>query len=270
MSEATEESGALFAIDGPLATVTFNRPEKFNALTPSLIEDLIEFFYKLDQLPEIRCVLIRGNGKHFMAGGDLEVTRKFAAMSPAERRREAEQPMLRFVAMGRLMQKLQKPIVASVQGAVAGGAVGLVAACDLVIASKSSFYWAAHILHGGSNDGLLSYFLPRQIGLRRALEMALLGDRIDAQQAREMGLINFVVPDEQLAAETDQLVARLCKGPTVGYGLIKDLMYASLANSLEEQGYLESSKYGVAINTEDVNDGLQAFFERRTPDFKGR
>jgi 2-(1,2-epoxy-1,2-dihydrophenyl)acetyl-CoA isomerase len=148
--------------------------------------------------------------------------------------------------------------------------VGLVAACDLVIASKSSFYWAAHILHGGSNDGLLSYFLPRQIGLRRALEMALMGDRIDAQQAREMGLINFVVPDEQLAAETDKLVARLCKGPTVGYGLIKDLMYASLANSLEEQGYLESSKYGVAINTEDVNDGLQAFFERRTPDFKGR
>jgi 2-(1,2-epoxy-1,2-dihydrophenyl)acetyl-CoA isomerase len=270
MPASSENEHPLLDIEGPLATITFNRPEKFNAMTPALIEELIEFFYKVEQQPEVRCVLMRGNGKHFMAGGDLEVTSKFASMTPDQRRREAEQPMLRYTAMARMMQRLQKPVVASVQGGVAGGALGLVAACDLVIATESSFYWAAHILHGGSNDGLLTYFLPRQIGLRRSLEMALLGDRISAAKAYEIGLINFVVPDEALAQETAKLVERLCKGPTLGYGLIKDLMYASHGNSLEEQGHLESAKYGIAINTADVADGLASFFERRAPNFNGR
>jgi 2-(1,2-epoxy-1,2-dihydrophenyl)acetyl-CoA isomerase len=118
---------------------------------------------------------------------------------------------------------------------------------------------------------LLTYFLPRQIGLRRALEMALLGERIAAPEAQRLGLVNFVVPEAKLAEETTKLVERLCKGPTLGYGLIKQLMYASFENSMMEQGLLEGELYGgKALHTEDVKDGLKAFFERRPPDFHGR
>jgi len=173
--------------------------------------------------------------------------------------------------MVRVMQRLEKPVVASIQGGVAGAAVGLIAACDLVIAADTSFYWAAHILHGGSNDGLLTYFLPRQIGLRRTLEMALLGERLSAAEAQRIGLINFVVPEAELQAETAKLVERLCKGPTLGYGLIKKLVYASFDNTMAEQGRLEAECYGGrALHTADVQDGLKAFFERRAPKFEGK
>jgi 2-(1,2-epoxy-1,2-dihydrophenyl)acetyl-CoA isomerase len=117
----------------------------------------------------------------------------------------------------------------------------------------------------------LTYFLPRHIGLRRSLEMALLGERIYAPQAKEFGLVNFVVPEDKLQEETQKLVDRLCKGPTIGYGLIKKLMYASFRNSLAEQGEMEAELYGSrALHTADVKDGLKAFFERRPPNFQGK
>jgi 2-(1,2-epoxy-1,2-dihydrophenyl)acetyl-CoA isomerase len=265
------ENHPIFEIEGPLATITFNRPDKANAMHPVQNEKMRDFLYEVRYKPEIRCVLLRGNGKHFMAGGDLDSIVGFDKRRPAERAREGEVPIHEFATLARMMTKLEKPVVASVQGGVAGAAVGLISACDFVIAADTAFFWAAHILHGGSNDGLVSYFLPRQIGLRRALEMCLLGERLSAAQAKEFGLVNFVVPEAELAAETTKLVNRLCKGPTLGYGMIKKLMHASLGNSLEEQGALEADLYGgQALHTADVHDGLKAFFERRPPNFEGR
>jgi 2-(1,2-epoxy-1,2-dihydrophenyl)acetyl-CoA isomerase len=265
------ENHPIFAIEGPLATITFNRPDKANAMHPDQNDLMRDFLYEVERKPDVRCVLLKSNGKHFMAGGDLGTIVDFDKLSDADRAREGELPIIRYVHMVRVMQRLNKPVVASVQGGVAGAAVGLVAACDLVIAADTSFYWAAHILHGGSNDGLLTYFLPRQIGLRKALEMALLGERIYAPEAQRLGLVNFVVPEAELANETTKLVQRLCKGPTLGYGLIKQLMYASFENSMMEQGLLEGELYGgKALHTEDVKDGLKAFFERRPPNFHGR
>jgi 2-(1,2-epoxy-1,2-dihydrophenyl)acetyl-CoA isomerase len=260
----------IFEIDGPLATITFNRPDKANAMHPDQNVLMRRFLYQVERMPDIRCVLLKGNGKHFMAGGDLATIVDTEKMTAAELTEYAELPIWDYVHMVRVMQRLKKPVIASVQGGVAGAAIGLTCACDLVIAADTAFFWAAHILHGGSNDGLLSYFLPRQIGLRKALEMAFLGERIQAPEAKELGLVNFVVPEADLKVETDKLVARLCKGPTVGYGLIKQLMYASLDNQIAEQGRLEAELYGgQAMQTADVKDGLKAFFERRPPNFKG-
>jgi len=265
------ENHPIFEIEGPLATITFNRPDKANAMHPDQNLLMRDFLYEVERQPEIRCVLLKGNGKHFMAGGDLSTIVDFDKASDAERTRMGELPIMDYVHMVRVMQRLDKPVVASVQGGVAGAAVGLVAACDLVIAADTSFYWAAHILHGGSNDGLLTYFLPRQIGLRRTLEMALLGERMTAAEAQRIGLINFVVPEAELQAETTKLVERLCKGPTLGYGLIKKLVYASFDNSMADQGRLEAESYGGrALHTSDVQDGLKAFFERRPPRFEGK
>jgi 2-(1,2-epoxy-1,2-dihydrophenyl)acetyl-CoA isomerase len=271
MSKPSFENHPIFELEGPLATITFNRPTKANAMHPDQNALMRNFLYEVERKPEIRCVLLKGNGKHFMAGGDLETIVNIDKLTDAERTGQGEVPIWDFVHMARVMQRLDKPVVASVQGGVAGAAVGLIAACDLVIAADTSFYWAAHILHGGSNDGLLTYFLPRHIGLRKSLEMALLGERVYAPEAKQLGLINFVVPEAELQNETSKLVDRLCKGPTLGYGLIKKLMYASFGNSMAEQGALEAELYGgSALHTADVKDGLKAFFERRPPNFQGK
>jgi 2-(1,2-epoxy-1,2-dihydrophenyl)acetyl-CoA isomerase len=172
--------------------------------------------------------------------------------------------------MVRTMQRLDVPVIASIQGGVAGAAVGFMGACDLVIAADTSFFWIAHVLHGGSIDGLTTFFTPRHIGLRKAMELALLADRISGTQAADLGLINFVVPEADLAAETDKLVERLCKGPTQGYAKIKKLLYASFGNSMMEQGRMEAESYGEILHTRDVQHGLKAFFDRKKPEFLGK
>jgi 2-(1,2-epoxy-1,2-dihydrophenyl)acetyl-CoA isomerase len=255
---------------GPVATITFNRPEKANAMDIGWLAPMTDFLREVEHDPAIRCVLMRGNGKHFMAGGDLEIVQAFVSQSPERRAAMAEQPIHEYNVMARVMRRLGKPIVASVQGGVAGAAVGLVAACDLVIAADNAFFFVAHVLHGGSNDGLTTYFLPRQIGVRKTLELALLGERITAAQAHELGIVNFVAPAAELESETQKLVARLSAGPTRAYGLIKMLVDSSFGNSLEEQGRLEAETYGRAAMTEDLVEGIGAFLGKRTAQFRGR
>jgi 2-(1,2-epoxy-1,2-dihydrophenyl)acetyl-CoA isomerase len=263
-------STLLLEKSGPVATITFNRPEKANALDIKWLAPMTDFLRDVEHDATVRCVLLRGNGKHFMAGGDLEIVQAFVSQPPERRAALAEQPIHEYNVMARVMRRLGKPIVASVQGGVAGAAVGLVAACDLVIAADNAFFFVAHVLHGGSNDGLTTYFLPRQIGVRKTLELALLGERITAAQAHDLGIVNFVTPAAELEPETQKLVARLVAGPTRAYGLIKTLVDSSFGNSLEEQGRLEAETYGRAAMTEDLVEGIGAFLGKRTAQFRGR
>src|SRR4029453_14032003 len=169
---------------GAVATMTFNEPQRANALDPAWLPRMTRFFQELEHDPQVRCVLLKGNGKHFMAGGRPQHVEDFIPRPPQERAIMAEEPIRQYNIMVRVMRRLGKPIVASVQGAVAGAAGGLIAACDLVIAADSAFFFVAHVLHGGSNDGLTTSFLPRQIGVRKTLELALLGDRLPAAEAQ--------------------------------------------------------------------------------------
>ena len=253
-----------------VATVTFNQPEKANALDVAWLPRMTKFFQEIEHDPEIRVVLLKGNGKHFMAGGNLDYVEAFISKPPTERAVMAEEPIHQYNLMVRVMRRLQKPIVASVQGGVAGAAVGLIAACDLVISADSAFFFVAHILHGGSNDGLTTYFLPRQIGMKKTLELTLLGDRFSAAEAQRLGLVNFVVPAAQLQEETGKLVDRLAAGPTRAYGLIKLLVGSSPGNSMEEQGRLEAETYGKAAMTSDLVEGIRAFMGKRPPKFTGQ
>ena len=263
-------STLLLEKSGPVAMITFNRPEKANALDIKWLAPMTDFLRGVEHDAAVRCVLLRGNGKHFMAGGDLEIVQAFVSQPPERRAAMAEQPIHEYNVMARVMRRLGKPIVASVQGGVAGAAVGLVAACDLVVAADNAFFFVAHVLHGGSNDGLTTYFLPRQIGVRKTLELALLGERITAAQAHDLGIVNFVAPAAELESETQKLVARLVAGPTRAYGLIKTLVDSSFGNSLEEQGRLEAETYGRAAMTEDLVEGIGAFLGKRTAQFRGR
>ena len=263
-------SELLLEKNGAVATITFNRPAKANALDIRWLQPITKFLRDVEHDPAIRCVLLRGNGKHFMAGGDLDIVQAFVKETPERRAALAEEPIHEYNVMVRVMRRMPQPIVASVQGGVAGAAVGLVAACDLVVAADTSFFFVAHILHGGSNDGLTTYFLPRMIGVRKTLELALLGERFPASKAQEFGIVNFVVPAAELEAETHKLLARLCAGPTRGYGLIKNLVDSSLGNSLEAQGRLEAESYGKAAMTADLVEGIGAFLGKRPPKFEGR
>jgi 2-(1,2-epoxy-1,2-dihydrophenyl)acetyl-CoA isomerase len=254
---------------GPIATMTFNKPEKANAFDPAWLPAMIQFVTDIELDDAVRCLLIRGNGKHFMAGGDLGSIDAAMKMAAAAKSIYISAPIHVYNQFGRALTRLNKPIVASVQGALAGAAVGLVAACDLIIAADSAYFFVAHALHGGSVDGLTSYFLPRQIGVRKTMELALLAERISATEAARIGLVNFVVPAADLEAETNKLVQRLASGPTKAYGLIRRQVLASLDNSLEEQSRLEAESYAQSALTNDWTEGINAFFAKRKPSFKG-
>jgi 2-(1,2-epoxy-1,2-dihydrophenyl)acetyl-CoA isomerase len=263
-------SDLIFETAGPVASLTFNKPDKANALDPAWLPSIAEFFGDVDADPDVRCVLLRANGKHFMAGGDLGTVEEAMRQPPHRKAAMVSAPIHQYNLLAQTMQRLGKPIVASVQGAVAGAAVGLVAACDLVIAADSTFFFVPHVLHGGSVDGLTTYFLPRQIGVKKTLELALLGDRITASEAQRLGLVNFVVPAAELPAETAKLIERLANGPTQAYALIRQQVQKSLDNSIEQQGSLEAESYGRATLTHDWTEGIRSFLEKRKAKFTGR
>jgi 2-(1,2-epoxy-1,2-dihydrophenyl)acetyl-CoA isomerase len=269
MSKVGMSEDTLYSAANGIATITFNRPAVANALHIDQVPRILAMLRQAESDGAVRCIVINGNGKHFMAGGDLSVLPALMEMDSTQRRWELEKPIHNYNVIIRTMRRLPKPIIASVQGAVAGAAVGLVAACDLSITTRSSYYFLAHILHGGSNDGMATYFLPRQIGTRKTLEMALLAERVSGEEAQRLGFVNYVVDDDKLAAETATLAARLAAGPTAGYGLIKNLVYSSLGNTLEEHGRLEAETYAASGMTEDWEEGIKAFFEKRKPQFKG-
>ena len=168
------------------------------------------------------------------------------------------------------IRRMKKPMLASVEGAAAGAGMSFMMAADLAIATTNSIYRFSYSAIGASPDGTGSYNLPRIVGTRRAMELALLGDKIDAETAYRYNLINFLVAPEDIEAETNKLATRLANGPTVSYGAIKELMYNSHANSFETQVALEALNFARCAGTEDWAEGVTAFAEKRKPQFKGR
>ena len=206
-----------------------------------------------------------------MAGGDVKsFARLVQGMSPQQRRHHFEQRIHNLHPLILQPRRLPKPVVASVQGGCAGFGLSLALACDLVIAAENAFFTLAHIKIGTSLDGSGSYFLPRAAGLKKAMEIALLGDRFDAATAERWGLINQVAPMEELNAATRKLALRLAVGPTRALTNTKALLQASLENSLEAQLAMEAAAFADSAVSEDWVEGVTAFVEKRPPRFTGR
>lgn len=261
----------LVDITDGVGTLTMNRPDARNALSLEMRGGMHEFLDQYENDDSVRCVVIKGAGDHFMAGGDVK---SFAQMAKEQSSEELRTHFLRRIhdlhGFISAMRRFPKPIIASTRGAVAGAGVSLAAACDLIIASDDSFYTLAYCHIGISPDGSATYSLPRMVGVKKAMEMVLLGDRIDAETMAGAGLVNKVVPTADLDEETAKLASRLAKGPTRAYSHAKRLMYASINNQLEHQLQLEAEAFADCAGGEDFKEGVTAFVEKRKAVFTGR
>ena len=253
-----------------VATLTMNRPEARNAFSPDMRAGLDAAFHRFENDEEVRCVVLRGAGEHFMAGGDVKSFAGILADEDVDIRDLLLHRIHTLHTIMFAMRRLPKPIVASVRGAAAGAGVSLAACCDLIIASEDAFFTLAYTRIGTSPDGGSTYALPRALGVKKTMEMALLGDRHDAQSMQRFGLVNFVVPTSDLEAETDKLAQRLATGPTRAHGQAKRLIYASLENQMERQLQMEAEAFADCATTEDFREGVTAFVEKRPAVFRGK
>lgn len=256
-------------LDGGVATLTMNRPEARNALSMEMRSQLIEALHEVEHDSQVRCVVLQGAGDHFMAGGDVKGMSESIKKDPSDVRKEF---LLRIHDLHPIMfamRRMPKPIIASCRGAAAGAGVSMALACDLVIAADDAFFTLAYCKIGTSPDGSSSFHLPRAVGIKKAMEIALLGDRFGAQEAKDIGMINFVVPTAELDAETAALAQRLAAGPTHVYGNTKALFYRSLESEFESQLQAEAEYFADCASRADFREGVSAFVEKRSPNFTG-
>lgn len=249
--------------EGGIARIVFNRPRQLNAIDVATAEAFDDACAQLQADDSVRVVLLCGEGAHFGAGGDL---RQFNE-APQQAARALIDPMHRGVLR---LVRLPVPVVARLQGHVSGGSLSVALACDLAIAADDARFNLAYVNVAASCDVGGSWHLPRLVGLRRAMQMALLGTSIGADEALQLGLVNQVVPAAELGAATDALVQRLAAGPTAAYGRMKRLLRSAFDNSLPAQLDLEREAFIDSAGTADFTEALQSFFERRPARFAGR
>lgn len=248
-------------------TITLNRPKVYNAINAELAVALHEALCRADEDASVRCVVITGTGRAFCSGQDLiEYGNRLDSDRPIElehRLRDAYNPVV--VAI----RTMEKPVIASVNGVAAGAGFSLALACDLRIAAESASFIQAFINLGLVPDCASTFMLPRLVGVSRAMELTFTGRKVGASEALALGLVNRVIPDDDLPEATDALAQELADAPTRAIGLTKRAINAAWTNNLEAQLELEAKLQTPATRTDDHREGVRAFFEKRRPQFKG-
>jgi 2-(1,2-epoxy-1,2-dihydrophenyl)acetyl-CoA isomerase len=255
----------LVSLDAGVLRVTLNRPDTLNAFTQAMHEHLAAAMTRAESEAAVRCVLITGAGRGFCAGQDLS-------------ERDMNDPKLdlgggldaRYNPLVRRMRALEKPIVGAVNGVAAGAGANFALACDLVIAARSASFVQSFARLGLVPDSGGTWLLPRLLGQARAMGLALLGEKLPAEQAQEWGLIWKAVDDDELMPFARQMATALAEGPTRGYGLLKKAFNASWGNSLDAQLDLERDLQREAGLTQDYREGVAAFMQKRKPEYKGK
>ena len=257
----------LLTRDGGIATLTLNRPDSLNSLDLAMMDALVANAIALGGDDSVRCVVIRGAGRHFMAGGDIRTFAAGLGAPPAQRREEFARIVRRVHTAVEAIYRMPHPVIAAVPGAVAGFGLSLLCACDLAVAAESSYFTSAYRHIGLTPDGGATFALPRIVGVKKAMEIVLLGERFGAHEALRLGLINRVVPDAELEAEGEKLAAALANGPALALRNGKRLINQSLVTSLSMQLDAEAESFGECSATPDFVEGIGAFLDKRMPRF---
>lgn len=254
----------LYEVQKSVAVITFNRPQVLNAFDEQMHE---EFYAALRQAQDdaaVRAVVIKGNGRGFSAGADLNALKQAdASVDVGEHLRKTYNKSIT------LMSEMTKPIVASIQGPAHGAGLGVALACDFRLASRSANFGLAFIKIGLMPDAGVDYFLPRIVGLSRALELAAFGETIDSEKALQIGLVNRVTTDEELEQETIKFSQRLANLPTRAFGFMKQTMLQSFESNLSSTLEREANGQSNCARSKDHREGVMAFYEKRRANFTG-
>lgn len=259
----------LFEVNDGVATLTLNRPDKLNSFTVQMHGEIMDALKQVKREDTIRCLLITGAGRGFCAGQDLSDRSVDPGDADAEVPNLGESLEERYNPLIRTLVNLEKPVICAVNGVAAGAGANLALACDIVLAAKSAAFIQAFCKIGLLPDSGGTWSLPRLVGTARAKGLALLGDKLPAVTAEEWGLIWKACEDEQLMETAETMARQLAQGPTVGLGLVKRALNASLDNDLDTQLDLERDLQTIAGRSHDYREGVAAFMEKRAPKFEG-
>lgn len=259
----TTEAPLLVERQGAIVTLCLNRPAALNAFDYTLAEAFYRAVKDLSTDASVRAVVLRGAGKGFVAGGDLATLRANPVQGASDILTLLNEALPLLAAM-------DAPLIAQVHGVAAGAGLSLMLLADFILVAEGTRFAPAYIHLGTCCDMGMSWSLPRIVGLRRALEITMLGEPFGTAEALQMGLINRVLPTDALEAATQELAQRLASGPTLAYGALRRLMRQSFECSFAEQLDAEKQSFVRCMGTEDFRAGVEAFYARQTPTFQAR
>ncbi|NED79772.1 enoyl-CoA hydratase/isomerase family protein [Streptomyces sp. SID11233] len=260
------DSLILHATDNGVSTITLNRPEAMNAVTWDQRERVIALLAEASADPGIRAVVLTATGRGFCAGADLRGAPVSGDRVPGDVARTIRLGAQRLIAA---VLDCEKPVIAAVNGTAAGIGAHLAFACDLVLAAESAKFIEVFVRRGLVPDGGGAYLLPRLVGPQRAKELMFFGDSLPARDAERLGLVNRTVPDEELAATARAWAQRLAEGPTRSIALTKQLVNASLDADRATAFAAEAMAQEINMTTQDANEGVASFVERRAAKYQG-
>ena len=253
----------LFSIENNIAIIKLNRPDVYNSFNQEMALTVNRLLTECSTNSEVRAIYLTGMGKAFSAGQDLQEIIDPEGPPISDIVSKHYNPMIE------LIREIEKPVVAAVNGVAAGAGANIALACDLTIAKESASFIQAFSKIGLIPDSGGTYFLPRIVGRQRATALMMLGDKVSAKEAEEMGMIYKCVPDEEFDAFTMKIATKLASMPTKGLGYTKRALNYSLSNDLTTQLAIEDQLQSAAAMTKDYKEGVQAFLEKRKPEFIG-
>jgi len=245
-----------------IGIVRFNRPDRLNAINKELLIECIDLFEKVNREDSVRVIVLTGSDGAFCAGGDINWL--LASKEPIQKKEIMDYTNHMVLSM----DKVKKPIIACVNGVAAGAGTSIVLGCDVIYASENAKFAPNFIHIAAVPDSGCSWFLPRKIGYHKAFELLLTGKILDAKEAYEMGIYNKIFPPDKLEQETMKLAKKLSYGPTYAMQAIKSMLKMSFKNDLSTQLDIEAYYQIMALSDSDFIEGVNAFFEKRKPNFK--